>query len=1241
MFVYLSKKIAIPNNITVRCTSWNSEQGWIACGGDDGLLKVLKLESSATTKDKAQAPASNLSMNQTLEGHKDSVLVVTWNENYRKLTSSDSTGLIIVWMLHKGMWFEEMINNRNKSVVRDMRWTPDGQKICIAYEDGAVIVGSVDGNRLWGKELSMNLSLLEWSPDGRLILFCTPQGECHIYDQNGNSISKMQLYCMEGYHGAATIKGIDWYDGLEGYCEPNCAVLAIAMDNGRMQLMRNENDENAVLIDTGMKICCAKWNTNGSVLGVAGSQAVTSSSGDVRETCMVQFYSYDGQHLRTLRVPGTSISSLTWEGGGLRIALAVGAYVYFANVRPDYKWGYFNNTLVYAFNKPERTEACVMFWDTNSNERYAKYVKRLMSIAAAGDYCVLATRSEDDDQFILILCNAIGSPVDSKYIPIEPQYLIMTQFHVIAASADVIYVWQFRSLVSKLTSLDSTGGLRRKEGRERIFHVDELPSSQTDQNIERWRSPAGPSNEPVSAIAASDKFLMIGRVSGVVNRYSLPHLSMEGRHLLRCRPQLMALNCNSTRLSVIDINGVLSFFDLSPGGQDAAPGAMAATGEHLDFERKDVWNMLWSKDNPELFSMMEKTRMYITRGLDPEEPVQSSAYLCEFHDLEIKAVLLDEIMMQPDNPEKEFLLTYDTRSLRDARNLLGTCSLQDAYSFIDSNSHPRLWGLLAEHALEGLDFNMADKAFVRAQDYQGIQFVKHLQRLGDERKQKAEIAAFFKRFDEAEAIYQEIDRLDLAIEMRIRLGDWFKVEKLVTSGAGDDKLLETAWNKIGEYYADRHKWSKAVTYFAQAKNSEMLVEAFYVLEDFEGLEKLIHALPEGSPLLLNIADKFQSVGLCEQGVLAFTKGGDVKRAVDCCVLLNQWDQGVALAERHNFPQISGLLAKYASHLMDSDKRLEAIELYRKANHHTEAAKLLVELAEKSASQKVHPLRCKKLYVLAALEVERFRKRMLDQQEADTTATLGGGSGSGMGTNKPSTLATNAATTLAGLMTLDTASASSANNRTLDNAWHGAEGFHFWLLAHRQLYAGQFEAAMRTALHLRRYEDVLDPVDIYSFLALASFYAQFFSQCSKAFIKLESSPEVPEARREQYSDLALSIFVKNPPQDPRGLHETRGDNWKDHASGGEREEVCVASGKTIRDNNWVRCKTCKHPSMITELGSRRSCPLCHAQLPNAPPAPSMGREAVRRSAHGDLSQHETILQDQSADIDDAGSDEFPE
>eukprot|EP00955_Chlamydomonas_euryale_P102699 365439-Chlamydomonas_euryale.AAC.4 len=34
-----SKKIAIPNNVHLKCLSWNMEHGWIACGGENGLLK--------------------------------------------------------------------------------------------------------------------------------------------------------------------------------------------------------------------------------------------------------------------------------------------------------------------------------------------------------------------------------------------------------------------------------------------------------------------------------------------------------------------------------------------------------------------------------------------------------------------------------------------------------------------------------------------------------------------------------------------------------------------------------------------------------------------------------------------------------------------------------------------------------------------------------------------------------------------------------------------------------------------------------------------------------------------------------------------------------------------------------------------------------------------------------------------------------------------------------------------------
>ena len=116
--------------------------------------------------------------------------------------------------------------------------------------------------------------------------------------------------------------------------EPNCPCLAICFDNGRCQIMRHEFDENPVLLNTNMLIVSAKWSHDGSVLAVAGSQKVTNLD---KEINCVQFYNPLGEHLRTLKVPGKGMKSLSWEGGSLRVALAVDSYIYFANIRPDYK----------------------------------------------------------------------------------------------------------------------------------------------------------------------------------------------------------------------------------------------------------------------------------------------------------------------------------------------------------------------------------------------------------------------------------------------------------------------------------------------------------------------------------------------------------------------------------------------------------------------------------------------------------------------------------------------------------------------------------------------------------------------------------------------------------------------------------------------------------------------------------------------------------------------------------------
>lgn len=110
-----------------------------------------------------------------------------------------------------------------------------------------------------------------------------------------------------------------------------------------------------------------------------------------------------------------------------------------------------------------------------------------------------------------------------------------------------------------------------------------------------------------------------------------------------------------------------------------------------------------------------------------QEPIQTSGYICNFEDLEIKSVLLDEIMkvngttvqtrmhraeappqfvfpvfkrvlahwlpvqQDPERPNKDNLINFEIRSLRDSRALIEKVGIEDASQFIEDNPHPRLW----------------------------------------------------------------------------------------------------------------------------------------------------------------------------------------------------------------------------------------------------------------------------------------------------------------------------------------------------------------------------------------------------------------------------------------------------------------------------------------------------------------------------------------------------------------------
>lgn len=66
--------------------------------------------------------------------------------------------------------------------------------------------------------------------------------------------------------------------------------LAICYESGKMQIMKNENDDMAIIVDTGIQAAALMWNHDGTILATCGMK----NSLNEKESNQVMFYSAYG-----------------------------------------------------------------------------------------------------------------------------------------------------------------------------------------------------------------------------------------------------------------------------------------------------------------------------------------------------------------------------------------------------------------------------------------------------------------------------------------------------------------------------------------------------------------------------------------------------------------------------------------------------------------------------------------------------------------------------------------------------------------------------------------------------------------------------------------------------------------------------------------------------------------------------------------------------------------------------------
>lgn len=791
----------------------------------------------------------------------------------------------------------------------------------------------------------------------------TKHGEIMVYSQEGNYQYSIYIQCLNDLLEAQgigpnptipnfEIAAIEWFSGGKAI-ENNQTGLILAYKCGRFQLMKSETDNQPMNIDTGITINEVQWNPKGEVFAISG---VLNIEGE-EPLGVVQFYDFNGSYLRVLKIDkSSSVGPLSWNGDGLKLALGVNFSMYLASVKLSYKMCYLASAKVFVFaiEKENRVDSCIIFYDTKRKVFQSKFLRNLEQIIGYEDHCALVTSVEDSENLHhIMLCNSMGGVVENKYINFEPLHIAMNKVFIIIGSYEHIYVWQYR--VSNRSSLESEV---KKLGRETAFKMTEEPNPKKVYNYEQYEVDEGAEavealQDTLANITCTNNSFLLVCTSGRARRFNLPYLNLDSELAFNCKPQQVFSNRDGNKLAVIDNDNVLSFYTKEA----------EADLEKIEYEKKEVWSFMWSRDSNDQCCFMDKYRLNVMVNWVVTHLINIDNYLCDFNEMKILTVDIEKIInhFDSENPGTISKCFYECEipPLVEVKKMLQERRYEEAFKAVAGYNQPYLWEITAQICLLNMDFEVAERAFVEYNSYGGLKFTQKLQSMENKLLQKAEIYAFFQRFDESRDILLKAERKDLALQLMTKTGDYQGLEIAISKGDWDASLLNRSHKILGAYYRDKLNWMKASHYFALCDDQDALIECYYMSKNTEKLGKLVYQINDRDTLL-DIGQKLESLNAIEMAAKAYEKTGDPKRGVDVAIINNYWGVAVEIAERNNMVQIDGLISKYAKMLLDKNRKLEAIELFRKANRNPEAASMLNSLAKELIDRNLSPLLIKKV-----------------------------------------------------------------------------------------------------------------------------------------------------------------------------------------------------------------------------------------------------------------------------------------
>ncbi len=1138
----------------------------MAIGGDNALLRIFKLN------DPNGNASYSIGSNQTLVGHNGRILRIAWNKTFRKLCTADENGVVIVWIIEAGRFVEEMMNSSGHSPIGDIQWSPDGTKVCIAYGDGEIVVGSVGGKRLWTKSVNVSHQHVEWSPDGLCILIASTDDTISVYNESGDLVEEFDN------NGASDIVGLSWYpSSLSGRNN-----LVIAHCFGDIYLRHDLDHDDKSMVESGLNVESCRWNEEGKIIAVCG--VLKETSPNEPHASVVKLYNHHGELLSNLNLPTDEfIIDILWGSFG-SLLLALENSVFFASVKtPTGSTTVGKNSVAYISSNVSTGDELI-FHDRARGEVNRIILGDISFLRSNHRMCLAVVTgppasSRSDEEYKcstakLHIFDDVGRILTTRSSIVKPIHIVFNDNCVVAADQRYAYIWIFGSFSDVIQS----GGFNEFEihsmqchGLDRVYDCNnesEFPFMALNKfSVEGTQGIT--IDTSISALDVSNGMLFVGKEDGSIDVLDLTKMCLIKRIQMPFVSRTLAVTKDSTTIACFD--DTAKIIRIYETGINQKNGEDVFIDFNLIFEQESgdyVCSVMWASDITKQLLIQENDVLSIVdcelRQVYQMGVLQPREYVSDFCNETVTCgISLEFDGSHVDAPVFRSQM-LETKVLKEMKASLEEQveGDEDMCGFILSHytlSRAMLkW--IARFALERFYLKAARRVYAILQDYEGVLFLERLGYLTSEDENRRHIHHLIQSDSQKGAVPRSDHDPFKSLET--------KVKALINSGDLQEAM---------EYLMKSNVPLNTLKSICDAVDKINLVKLGYL---------------------------FQSAGLYNLAIETLTQV-DSDLAADLSMQLNRWGDAIRLATSDKRKEIKDLVQNLCDKFIANGNEIQAGILYNQVGMHLEGAALWERIAVKKAQGNPSDISSLKLLCcLAGHELNNHYNAILSTS-VYSRASMKHQPVIPLSTERFERLMSDS---------------SKSNPNDNQHIWHKASAYHFLILCHEQMIKMDYNGAMMTALKCVDFLDVICEKQIFSLIVLTSYKCGNFGRCSWALIKLKTIAKDDELLSSKLQKLvrakrisivlvlfktlfinilitfclkinnlkALDIFRNHDPIDKQTLPSA-------YLGNGNKTNSCAFCGRLIIHEESVQCQVCLNFMIVGEMKGILSCPVCLAQI----------------------------------------------